>query len=110
MSLTTTHFGPIEAVSEEEGGNISLLLTISQILYSLAMGNNPEEEKKKIVREYLRGYQASRRSKLREEGFGFVSLEIPPDLLAALKEKAEKDREKLGKLIVDLLYKEVLGK
>ena len=48
MSLTTTHFGPIEAVSEEEGGTISLLLTISppfseEIDHSLPKKNTERE-------------------------------------------------------------------
>lgn len=71
------------------------------------MTQKDQPTKKEIletVRLYTREKQTARRKRMKEEGWAFYALELPPDLAVKVKEIADKRRNKVIKTVVDLLY------
>lgn len=64
-------------------------------------------DKKKIlenVRHYTREKQTARRKRMKEKGWAFYALELPPDLAIKVKDLARERRNKVIKTVVDLLH------
>jgi len=59
------------------------------------------------VLKVLRENQSARRRRLKEGGYVFVALELPPELAASLKELAAKEHRKLTPQIIHELWRAV---
>ena len=59
------------------------------------------------VLKVIRENQLERRKRLKEAGYVFVALELPPELAAALKDLAAKEHRKLTPQIIHELWRAV---
>lgn len=59
------------------------------------------------VLKVIRENQLERRKRLKEAGYVFVALELPPELAASLKDLAAKEHRKLTPQIIHELWRAV---